>query len=283
MYRAPNRRQLSDPTEDRYDHPPESPSAHRSANCTMAAGATALDWHTEGDVAVQGGDLRHRQGDLTGGTSLYDVLDGWQTYGQSFEIREGPWADVLDTWEWGDGVLLQGLSEVFTSGCAATFDGPHCIFVPPDESAGDMAVADPLCADYHRESLSTLRAYAEGLWGGIIQYGIIGGPMKPTPVAADEQGTMIVTVPQETGLYEFPDPDTRVARAAADSTVPGLFATDDRDGLGYIAISWGTGSTATGRRLLYVKAADVTTAPHEEPATYDVTVGGKPAGSVDLP
>lgn len=163
-YRPAHKMQNPD-VDPREPGPAESQGAgddHGWSNCTMAAGAMVLDFHTEGAISVWAGDLRHApsQPDQTGGTDLWDVQHAWADYGQQLDIRSGGgWEAALRDLDDGRAIVLTGTGNVPGS---ATFDGGHAIAVYPERhSDGRQLQADPLCTGPEWVERDALRAWAE--------------------------------------------------------------------------------------------------------------------------
>ncbi len=145
-------------------------------NCTMASGAMALDFHTQGKVQKWGGELRTLSGDTVGGTGIPELAKAWSKLGYTLIDRRGhTWADVMTDLRAGRGVVLQGDYDVLTgtNTCQGTFDGDHAIYLNPQlygsGSVMEIAVGDPLCGAFKTISVGVLKAYAEKL--GRAQYG----------------------------------------------------------------------------------------------------------------
>lgn len=182
-----------DPAVDPAEPTDESSSTgndHGWSNCTMAAGAMALDYHTQGRLKKHGGHLRHKQGDLSGGTDLYDLRDAWGAYGETLSIRSGGgWAKVKDDRADGRMLVMQGSGNVPGS---ATFDGGHaCAVSPETHSDGRWLFGDPLATDWQWVSESSIRTWAEH-WQGSIAYAASAAfpassstPPPPTVVEPD--------------------------------------------------------------------------------------------------
>src|SRR4051812_27702756 len=130
-YRPSHRRQdpSSDPAEPNGSESSSRGNDHGWSNCTMASGADAMAYHTGGASKPWGGDLRHRQGDLDGGTDLYDLRDAWAASGHTLTIRSGQgWSKVVADHDAGRAIVIQGSGEVPGAG---SFTGGHacCISI----------------------------------------------------------------------------------------------------------------------------------------------------------
>lgn len=172
---------MQDPSVDpREPNGGESSSAgndHGWSNCTMAAGATALDFATQGDLVKWGGDLRHRQGDLSGGTDLYDLQDAFRSYGVSLSIRSGAgWEALKDDRADGRYLVVQGQGNVPGS---ATFDGGHaCCIAPETNGDGEWLWSDPLASGWQWVSASSIKGWMSA-WSSGMAYAMT--PAHPPP------------------------------------------------------------------------------------------------------
>jgi hypothetical protein len=160
---------------------------HGWSGCTMSAGADALALATGGDIAPWGGDLRHRQGDLSGGTDLYDLRDAWRAYGEELTIRSGAgWSAVVADHDAGRPIVMQGSGNVPGS---ATFDGGHaCAISPEPKSDGQWLFGDPLASGWQWVSPGAVKEWAQH-WQSSIAYAVgapMGAPPPPTPTPTPE-------------------------------------------------------------------------------------------------
>lgn len=162
-YRPSHRRQDPgvDPREPGGGESSSTGSDHGWANCTMSSGADALAYHTRGGKALWGGDLRHAQGDLSGGTDLYDLRDAWAAKGETLTIRSGAgWSAVTAAHNEKRAIVIQGSGNVPGS---ATFDGGHaCVIgIETRSSDGYWLWGDPLVTEWQWVSSSSIRSWAE--------------------------------------------------------------------------------------------------------------------------
>lgn len=110
---------------------------HAWNNCTMTSGAMALDFHTRGAKRLWGGDMRHHQGDLSGGTDLGDLAQAWSHVGSGFHLTilsgQG-WDTLIKYHDAGHGIVCQG-----TGNCpgVGTYTGAHAAYWNPDNAWGD--------------------------------------------------------------------------------------------------------------------------------------------------
>jgi hypothetical protein len=137
--------------------------------CTMACGAMAIDYHTQGKVRMRGGELVAKTSltskEIDDGTNLGDVAAAWARVAKEqkdpgivLQIRRNtPWSDVTDALDHGRAVILQGnynvLADKFT--CQAgtmAGNGGHAILLLPERSSAGILVADPLCPKKKKEA-----------------------------------------------------------------------------------------------------------------------------------
>lgn len=165
-YRPTFRKQdpAADPREPGGGESSSRGTDHGWSNCTMASGAMALDFDTLGDRELWGGDLRHKQGDLEGGTDLYDLRAAWSAYGRTLTIRSGAgWEGLKDDREAGRFLVVQGEGNVPGS---ETFDGGHaCVVGPETNGDGKWLFGDPLASGWQWVTASSIRDWMEA-WAG---------------------------------------------------------------------------------------------------------------------
>jgi len=154
---------------------------HGWSNCTMSSGAMALAYQrapNQGSLAPWGGDLRHRQSDLSGGTDLYDVRTAWASYGETLTIRTGAgWAAVVEAHEDGRAIVIQGEGNVPGS---QTFDGGHgCVIAPETHSNGQWLFGDPLATGWQWVSVSSIKTWAQAMSSSV--YFAVGELPPATP------------------------------------------------------------------------------------------------------
>jgi hypothetical protein len=164
-YRAKHRRQdpAVDPTEPYGGESSSTGSDHGWSGCTMSAGADAIAYQQpRGAVTPWGGDLRHRQTDLSGGTDLVDLRTAWAAYGETLTIKTGSgWSAVVAAHNEGRAIVAQGEGNVPGS---ESFDGAHaCAIAPETHSSGDWLFGDPLATDWQWVSPSSIRSWMEAL------------------------------------------------------------------------------------------------------------------------
>jgi hypothetical protein len=163
VYRPSNRVQdpAIDPREPFGGEGSSRGNDHGWSGCTMSSGATALAYETGGRLAPWGGDLRHEQGDLEGGTDLYDLRTAWAAYGEELTIRSGAgWDAVRKAHDEGRAIVAQGTGEVPGS---ATFDGGHACVIGTETRSSDGAwlFGDPLVSSWQWASAGSIRSWME--------------------------------------------------------------------------------------------------------------------------
>jgi hypothetical protein len=155
---------------------------HGWSNCTMTSGALALAYQQpRGALAPWGGDLRHKQGDLSGGTDLYDLRTAWQAYGETLTIKSGAgWSAVVTAHNEGRAIVIQGSGNVPGS---ESFDGGHATVIAPEtHSDGRWLWGDPLASGWQWVSASSIRTWAEH-WQSSIAFAVgEKPPAEPPPV-----------------------------------------------------------------------------------------------------
>jgi hypothetical protein len=176
-----------DPREPNGGESSSTGTDHGWSNCTCTSGAIALAYQEpRGAVAPWGGDLRHRQGDLSGGTDLLDIRDAWSTYGETLTIRSGSgWSAVVTAHDEGRAIVIQGSGNVPGS---ESFDGGHaCVIGPETSSSGSWLWGDPLASGWQWVSPSSVRSWAEQ-WQGSIAFAVGEKPStssSPTPPSTE--------------------------------------------------------------------------------------------------
>lgn len=290
MYRPKFKPQLGDPT-----------GSLDGSNCTMASGAMALDFHTEGKIDVMPGTLRKHQDDQTGGTDIGDVQTAWMRgYQQVLTDRRGKdWNQLIVDLKNGHGVVLQGDYDVLTGAdtCLGSFNGDHAIYLNPEffDGSTTIAVGDPLCKSFKRIKVSVLKAYAEKLgtrvYGkkGPILFGITKAhtPTAPKPpvTAPPTQGEEMIVgestvrtsnrflrLKSGTAVYKDPACTMRLTAMVGDADVD-FMGTVPGNTVAW-AVEIATGRIEAGKTLpviAYVKRAD-TGEPTLRPVEPDLTI-----------
>ena len=146
-------------------------------NCTMAAGAMALDFDTLGHYQEWGGELRAACGDKVGGTGLGSpgLEQAWRHYGQRLYVETGDdWAGVMRALKAHRNVVLQGiygsLPKIYRSKLNSLgFAGPHAVDLNPEFNDGSILMGDPLNDKWIWVPESALKSFAAAL--GRKEYG----------------------------------------------------------------------------------------------------------------
>jgi hypothetical protein len=180
-YRAKHRRQDpgADPSEPYGSESSSVGNEHGWSGCTMTAGADAIAYQQpRGGLTPWGGDLRHRQSDLSGGTDLYDLRTAWAEYGETLTIKTGSgWGAVKTAHGEGRAIVIQGTGNVPGS---ETFDGGHaCAIAPETHSDGRWLFGDPLASDWQWVKPSDIETWAERMSSGV--YYAVGEKPPATP------------------------------------------------------------------------------------------------------
>jgi len=166
-YRPTHRKQdpSVDPREPGGGESSGAGNDHGWSNCTMASAAMALDFDTLGAKKVWGGDMRHHQSDLSGGTDLYDAADAFAAYGNSLTIRTGAgWEALKADRDAGRFLIVQGQGNVPGS---ESFDGGHaCVVGPETNSEGKWLFGDPLASGWQWCSASSIQDWMNNFHSG---------------------------------------------------------------------------------------------------------------------
>lgn len=185
-YRPKHRVQdpAKDPSEPYGGESSSTGNDHGWSGCTMTAGADALAYHAHyggRELTKWGGDLRHRQGDLSGGTDLQDLRQSWAAYGEDLNIQSGAgWSKVVELHEQGRAIVIQGIGEVPGAG---DFDGGHACSIGAETRASDGAwlFGDPLVTDWQWIAPAKIKTWAQA-WQSSIAFAVSRKPpAPPTP------------------------------------------------------------------------------------------------------
>jgi hypothetical protein len=172
-------------------------------NCTMAAGAMALDFDTLGHIQVLGGQLRSVSGDKIGGTGLGSpgLEQAWKHYGQVLHGHTGlHWDDVMTALKQHRAIVLQGMYSALPKAYhskinSLNFGGPHAVELQPEfNAAGDILMGDPLNEKFIWVPEAALRAFANAL--GSHDLGA-SNPQRIFFAASDAHVPVTVTDPQK--------------------------------------------------------------------------------------
>lgn len=201
-----------DPQEPYGSESSGSGNDHGWSNCTMAAGAMAMAFATNGAKAKWGGDMRHHQSDLSGGTDLNDLDQAFAAYDESFSVKSGSgWDDVQRYRKEGRAIVIQGEGNVPGS---ESFDGGHaCVISPETQSdASKWLFGDPLATGWQWVSESSIKSWAQA-WNSSISFGITAA--NP-PAAEPEPPTQD---PYEPAKPYYPSAHPHDCTPAADAAV----------------------------------------------------------------
>jgi hypothetical protein len=150
-----------DPREPNGGESSSTGNDHGWSGCTCTAGALVIAYQSpQGGLALWGGDLRHKQGDLSGGTDLYDIRTAWAAYGETLNIRSGAgWSAVVAAHEERRAIVIQGTGNVPGS---ESFDGGHaCAIAPETHADGRWLFGDPLASGWQWIDPGAIRSWAE--------------------------------------------------------------------------------------------------------------------------
>ena len=174
----------ADPTEPYGSESSGTGNDHAWSNCTMCAAALAYAYQIGDKSGPWGGDLRHHQDDMSGGTDLYDARTAWDRLGnQSLTIKTGAgWNAVKTAHNEGRAVVIQGEGNVPGS---ESFDGGHaCVIGNETASDGKWLWGDPLASGWQWVTESSIRDWAENLSSGIyfaVSKVLTAPPTTPAP------------------------------------------------------------------------------------------------------
>lgn len=201
-----------DPREPNGGESSSTGNDHGWSGCTCTAGALAIAYQQpRGSLAPWGGDIRHRQSDLSGGTDLLDIERAWSTYGEDLVIRSGAgWSAVKTAHDEGRAIVIQGTGNVPGS---ESFDGGHaCAIAPETHSDGRWLFGDPLADGWQWIDPGSIRSWAER-WQSSIAFAT--GERPPS------------TPPPQPPPVTTPCPDCPDLQPAIDAAVELAVAMDD--------------------------------------------------------
>jgi hypothetical protein len=268
----------SDPTEPYGSESSGTGEDHGWSNCTMTAAALAFAYATGDKSGPWGGDMRHHQDDLSGGTDLYDADTAFNRLGQNLDVLIGDgWAALKAKRNEGRAIIVQGEGNVPGS---ESFDGGHaCCIGLETASDGKWLWGDPLASGWQWVTESSIRDWAENLSSGIYFACTKVAPMPggseppPTEGGSDIMQTFYVpTTPQlasvETGAWLYQN-------SGLDSNPANIQVTPGRDmpyvgktGDAYIVAYVKSDGTRTDDAY-WVKLADVSGTKPDPDATGD--------------
>lgn len=166
-WRAPFRAQNpnTDPAEPGGGESNSAGNDHGWTNCTMSAGAMAYGY--EDHDTPWGGNMRHAQDDLSGGTDLNDLKQAWQRYGgKSLTIRSGAgWQAVVDAHNEGRAIVIQGEGDCPGGG---DFTGSHACCIAPEDNGSNWLWGDPDTSGWQWVTPGSIKSWAERLNSSIL-------------------------------------------------------------------------------------------------------------------
>jgi hypothetical protein len=191
----------SDPTEPYGSESSGTGEDHGWSNCTMTAAALAFAYATGDKSGPWGGDMRHHQDDLSGGTDLYDADIAFNRMGQNLDVLIGEgWSLLKAKRNEGRAIIVQGEGNVPGS---ESFDGGHaCCIGLETASDGKWLWGDPLASGWQWVTESSIRDWAENLSTGIYFAAtkvapMPGGSEPPPPEGSDiVESFFVPTSPQ---------------------------------------------------------------------------------------
>jgi len=161
----------------------ESHITHTSG-CTWTSGANGANNANgkalDGDAVHAKVARSEEKNPASPGWSLEDLDLAMSRLGVPFGIGQGGWAGVRSARANGLYIVLQGDSDVFTSGCSGTYDGNHAIGIHPATDGLRWWINDPICPAGRWEDEAILHKYAAKLSASIL-YGVFETKV-PRPV-----------------------------------------------------------------------------------------------------
>lgn len=139
----------------------------RAEGCVWTTVANGCDAATGGrvdpepDVVLSKVRRSEETNPVTPGWSLEDAQKAAARLGVSMVIKYR-WTNLVADHNDGYYIALQGDSDRFADGsCSGTFDGDHCVGIPPISKDGRWLMDDPICPTARYEYPATLKRYAE--------------------------------------------------------------------------------------------------------------------------
>jgi len=185
----------SDPKEPYGSESGSAGEEHGWGNCTMVSAALAYAYHVKDKSGPHGGDMRHNQSDLSGGTDLYDARTAWDNFGnQSLTIKSGQgWSAVKAAHNEKRAIIIQGEGNVPGT---ESFDGGHaCIIGIETNSEGKWLWGDPLASGWQWVSPGSIEDWAKRLSSGVL-FAVSKVVENPPPEPPEE--------PDKPPAYVFP-------------------------------------------------------------------------------
>jgi hypothetical protein len=138
----------------------------------MSSSAAMVGYATAGASLPWGGDMRHHQGDLDGGTDLYDARTALAAYGVTLTIRSGAgWSALVADHDAGHPLVVQGGGRDVPG--AGSYSGGHaCAIGVGEDSGGRWLLGDPLTDAWQWIAPGDIKAWMEA-WQGSCAWGRI--------------------------------------------------------------------------------------------------------------
>ena len=241
-----------------------------SRSCLAYAAATAIDYHSLGELRPTGRQVREATDDPTAGPPEHPGLNlgnidvAWRTLaGEPLQYTyQGTWTQIRARRAEGRYVLMTGrYSAIPILGrCQKAFTGPHGIALSPSDltPGGRWLIDDPLCSRALGHTEAVLRAYALALNpDGRLQFGWTDAhPPLPEPIIAEDPMIAIsigrASVPAGTSYSRTPGGAGAGSLLATHFTILGTPA-------GFP--DW-RALVRRNRQIVYVRAAVLTSLPN---------------------
>jgi hypothetical protein len=254
----------SDPTEPYGSESGSTGEDHGWSNCTMTAAALAYAYATGDQSGPWGGDMRHHQDDLSGGTDLYDADTAFNRLGQNLDVLIGSgWSVLKSKRAEGRAVIVQGEGNVPGS---ESFDGGHaCCIGLETASDGKWLWGDPLASGWQWVTESSIRDWCENLSSGIYFAVTKVAPVPPptTPPPSEDETVRTFFVPLEPMLATVKTGAWLYTNSALDSDPGNIQVSPGRD-MPYVGktadsyiVAYVNSSGARSDDSYWVKLADV--------------------------
>lgn len=177
-----------------------------SRSCLAYSAATALDFHSLGELRPTGRQVREASDDPAAsiggiGLNLGNIDVAWRKLaGEALQYTyRGTWAQLKARRAEGRYILMTGRYSAFPvlGRCQKDFTGPHGIALSPSsQEGGRWIVDDPLCTRSLGHAEATLRDYALALHpDGLLQFGWTDAhPPLPAPPPTVEDPMIALSI-----------------------------------------------------------------------------------------